>query len=92
MLAVTRERCARFDDLCVDAGRDPSTIRHSLVAFPPLTPWESPEYFRHMVGRYAEIGIDEWVLYWPGNWRDVPHEDAVFEEVCADVMPTLRAG
>jgi len=49
--AVTAERSHRFDDLCVDAGRDPSTIRHSLVCFPPLTPWQSVEYFRDMVGR-----------------------------------------
>jgi len=90
MFAVTRDRSRRFDDLCVDAGRDPISIRHSLVAFYALTPWESVEYFRHMVGRYAEIGIDEWVLYWPRTWRDVPHEDRVFEEVCSDVIPSLR--
>jgi len=90
MFAVTRDRSRRFDDLCVDAGRDPMSIRHSLVAFYALTPWESVEYFRHMVGRYAEIGIDEWVLYWPRTWRDVPHEDRVFEEVCFDVIPSLR--
>ena len=36
---VTAERSHRFDDLCADAGRDPAAIRHSLVCFPPLTPW-----------------------------------------------------
>jgi hypothetical protein len=44
-----------------------------------------------MVGRYAEIGIDEWVLYWPRTWRDVPNGDRVFEWVCADVIPALRS-
>jgi alkanesulfonate monooxygenase SsuD/methylene tetrahydromethanopterin reductase-like flavin-dependent oxidoreductase (luciferase family) len=90
LYAVTNERSRRFDDLCVAAGRDPFTIRHSLVCFPPLTPWESAEYFRDMVGRYAEIGIDEFVLYWPQNWREAPHEDAVFEEVATTVIPELR--
>ena len=52
------------------AGRDPATIRHSLVCFPPLTPWQSVAYFEDMVGRFGEIGIDEFVLYWPQNWRD----------------------
>ena len=89
--AVTADRSHRFDDLCVDAGRDPSTIRHSLVCFPPLTPWESAEYFRDMVGRFAEIGIDEFVLYWPQSWREAPSEDAVFEEVTARLIPELRA-
>ena len=47
---VTAERSHRFDDLCVAAGRDPATVRHSLVCFPPLTPWQSVEYFRDMIG------------------------------------------
>lgn len=89
--AVTTDRSRRFDDLCVAAGRDPSTIRHSLVCFPPLTPWQSVEYFRDMVGRFGEIGIDEFVLYWPQTWREVPGEDAVFEEVTTTLIPRLRA-
>ncbi len=89
--AVTADRSRRFDDLCADLGRDPTTIRHSVVCFPPLTPWESVGYFTDMVGRFAEIGIDELVLYWPQTWRDAPGEDAVFDEVAATVMPRLRA-
>ena len=89
--AVTAERTRRFDDLCVTAGRDPSAIRHSLVCFPPLTPWESVEYFRDMVGRFAEIGVDEFVLYWPRTWREAPGEDTVFEEATTTLIPALRA-
>lgn len=89
---VTRDRSSRFDDLCTSLGRDPRTIRHSLVCFPPLTPWESVEYFRDMVGRFTNVGIDEFVLYWPRHWRkDADHEDVVFEEVCRDVIPVLRS-
>ena len=90
MFAVTRDRSLRLDDLCVAAGRDPTAMRRSLCVFPPVTPWESTEYFRDMVGRYGAIGIDEFVLYWPKTWRDAPHEDHVFERVCADVLPSLR--
>jgi alkanesulfonate monooxygenase SsuD/methylene tetrahydromethanopterin reductase-like flavin-dependent oxidoreductase (luciferase family) len=89
MFAATRERSTRFDDLCDELGRDPGRIRHSLVCFPPLTPWESLEYFRDMVGRYHGIGIDEFVLYWPQTWRDMPREEAVFEEA-ARQLPVLR--
>ena len=88
---VTADRSHRFDDLCAELGRDPTNIRHSVVCFPPLTPWESVEYFTDMVGRFAEIGIDEFVLYWPQSWRDAPGEDAVFDEVAATVLPRLRA-
>jgi alkanesulfonate monooxygenase SsuD/methylene tetrahydromethanopterin reductase-like flavin-dependent oxidoreductase (luciferase family) len=87
---VTRERCARFDELCAGLGRDPKAVRHSLVCFPPLTPWESTGYFHDMVGRYGGVGIDEFVLYWPQSWREAPHEDTVCEDVCTDLMPGLR--
>jgi alkanesulfonate monooxygenase SsuD/methylene tetrahydromethanopterin reductase-like flavin-dependent oxidoreductase (luciferase family) len=90
LFEVTRDRCMRFDDVCAAVGRDPETIRHSLVCFPPLTPWESADYFGDMVGRYRDVGIDEFVLYWPRNWRDAPYEDAVFEEVCGDDLAGLR--
>jgi alkanesulfonate monooxygenase SsuD/methylene tetrahydromethanopterin reductase-like flavin-dependent oxidoreductase (luciferase family) len=89
--AVTADRSHQFDDLSSDAGRDPRTIRHSLVCFPPLTPWESVDYFADMVGRFRDIGIDEFVLYWPQNWRATPAEDDVFQEVATRVMPQLRA-
>jgi alkanesulfonate monooxygenase SsuD/methylene tetrahydromethanopterin reductase-like flavin-dependent oxidoreductase (luciferase family) len=90
MFAVTRDRSLRLDDLCGATGRDPTAIRRSLCVFPPLTPWESVEYFRDLVGRYGRIGIDEFVLYWPRAWRDAPHEERVFEQVCAEVLPALR--
>jgi alkanesulfonate monooxygenase SsuD/methylene tetrahydromethanopterin reductase-like flavin-dependent oxidoreductase (luciferase family) len=90
MYSLTRERSARFDEICVEAGRDPSSVRHSLVVFPPLIPWESVEYFRDMVGRFGEIGIDEFVLYWPQHWREASDEDRVFELVCSDLFPSLR--
>ena len=90
--AITADRSHCFDDLCVAARRDPASIRHSLVCFPPLTPWQSVEYFQDMVGRFSEIGIDEFVLCWPQTWGVAPREEAVFEEVTATVMPRLRAG
>lgn len=89
---VTAERCERFDALVARQGRDPGTLRHSLVCFPPLTPWESAGYFTDMVGRFRALGIDEFVLYWPGSWRpDARHERRVFEQVTSEVIPMLRA-
>jgi alkanesulfonate monooxygenase SsuD/methylene tetrahydromethanopterin reductase-like flavin-dependent oxidoreductase (luciferase family) len=90
---ATRERAELFADLCAARGRDPGSIRHSLVCFPPLTPWASVSAFREMVERYRAIGIDEFVLYWPRNWdRQAMHEDKVFEEVMTSVVSELRAG
>jgi alkanesulfonate monooxygenase SsuD/methylene tetrahydromethanopterin reductase-like flavin-dependent oxidoreductase (luciferase family) len=89
---VTRERTELLADLCAARGRDPASIRHSLVCFPPLTPWASVAAFRELVERYRAIGIDEFVLYWPRNWDPLAvHEDRVFEEVMTSVVPELRA-
>ncbi len=89
---VTRERAELLAELCEARGRDVRSIRHSLVCYPPLTPWASVSGFREMVERYQAIGIDEFVLYWPRNWdAHATHEDAVFEEVMTTVVPELRA-
>jgi hypothetical protein len=89
---VTRERAKRFDALVEGQGRDPRSVRHSLVCFPPLTPWESPGYFTDMVHRFCSVGIDEFVLYWPGSRRPeaVEKESRVFEQVAVDLLPALR--
>jgi alkanesulfonate monooxygenase SsuD/methylene tetrahydromethanopterin reductase-like flavin-dependent oxidoreductase (luciferase family) len=89
---LTAQRCNAFDELCVEFGRDPAAIRHSVVCFPPLTPWESVGAFSDMVGTLQAIGIDELVLYWPETWRRQPGEWDVFDEVTATVMPALRQG
>lgn len=44
-----------------------------------------------MVGRFRGIGVDEFVLYWPGAWRPEPREEGVFCEVADTVIPRLRA-
>jgi alkanesulfonate monooxygenase SsuD/methylene tetrahydromethanopterin reductase-like flavin-dependent oxidoreductase (luciferase family) len=87
---VTAERAERFDDLCVEFNREPRAIRHSVVCYPPLTPWESAEYFLDMVGRLRAIGVDEFVLYLPESWRAKPAEWDVFELVATTHMPVLR--
>ena len=87
---VTAERAERFDDFCVEFDREPRAIRHSVVCYPPLTPWESAEYFLDMVGRFRAIGMDEFVLYLPESWRAKPAEWDVFELVATTLMPGLR--
>lgn len=89
-LRVTSERCRAFDEICQEVGRDPRSIRHSLVCFPPLRPWASVDAFSELVGTYANLGIDEFVLYWARRWVDAPREDVIFEQVCTDVIPALR--
>jgi hypothetical protein len=43
-----------------------------------------------MVGRFAAIGVDEFVLYVPESWRARPAEWDVFELVATTHLPVLR--
>jgi alkanesulfonate monooxygenase SsuD/methylene tetrahydromethanopterin reductase-like flavin-dependent oxidoreductase (luciferase family) len=103
-LQETARRNGMLDEYCSELGRDPVEITRSLLVFPRASdaPFDSDGAFHDYVGRYREIGIDEFILYW---WR----EDAIeygyersLVERCADremierlateTIPTLRAG
>jgi steroid delta-isomerase-like uncharacterized protein len=102
-LEETARRNRMLDDYCSELGRDPAQITRSLLVFPRASdaPFDSDDAFHDYVGRYREIGIDEFILYW---WR----EDAIeygyersLVERCADremierlateTIPALRA-
>jgi alkanesulfonate monooxygenase SsuD/methylene tetrahydromethanopterin reductase-like flavin-dependent oxidoreductase (luciferase family) len=65
-VAETRRLSERLDDLCREIGRDPATLRRSVLAYRPVPdPLSSLDAFDEYVGRYHEIDIDEFVFYWP---------------------------
>lgn len=94
-VTVTRRRMATLDRLCEQAGREPSTLGRCLLAgsaavnAEPI--WTSVDAFEDFVGRFREIGIDTFIVYWPPTSvsRDVD-EDTV-RQVLADVVPRLTA-
>jgi alkanesulfonate monooxygenase SsuD/methylene tetrahydromethanopterin reductase-like flavin-dependent oxidoreductase (luciferase family) len=89
-LRLTRERGALLDAHAERAGRDPASIRKSFMAgFTEDAPWQSVERFRDFVGRFTDIGITEFMFPFP---LQGPHREGVFEEVVANVLPSLRAG
>jgi alkanesulfonate monooxygenase SsuD/methylene tetrahydromethanopterin reductase-like flavin-dependent oxidoreductase (luciferase family) len=65
-LETTRQRNALLDEYCAQIGRDPAEITRSLLAWPfmPETPFDSNDAFHDLVGRYREVGIDEFIFYW----------------------------
>jgi F420-dependent oxidoreductase-like protein len=84
-----RERNAILDEHCAALGRDPRSIVRSLygwAAMMPSDPWASVDAFREMVGRYAEAGVNEFLIDQPR-----PEQQAVLEHVAAEVLPSLRA-
>jgi F420-dependent oxidoreductase-like protein len=83
-----RERNGRLDEACAAIGRDPRAISRSLYGWTlklGADPWESTDAFAEIVGRYREVGIDEFLM-------EAPHEEqfGVTERVAADLLPRLR--
>jgi hypothetical protein len=73
-----------------------------LLLYPRMAdaPFGSEDAFHDFVGRYREIGIDEFILYW---WREDAIEygydravvercadRATLEHLAAEVIPALR--
>ncbi|WGL54158.1 LLM class flavin-dependent oxidoreductase [Nocardioides sp. BP30] len=64
--ALVREQCERLGDACERAGRDPGTLRRSLLlGFGTVRPTSSVAAYQDAIGRAGELGFDELVVYGP---------------------------
>jgi F420-dependent oxidoreductase-like protein len=83
-----RERNAVLDDHCRRIGRDPSAISRSLYGWASkmgADPWASPAAFEDVVGRYVEVGVDEFLIDLPG-----PDQFPTMERIAGETIPRLR--
>jgi alkanesulfonate monooxygenase SsuD/methylene tetrahydromethanopterin reductase-like flavin-dependent oxidoreductase (luciferase family) len=95
VVAHTRHLSEQLDAACAEIGRDPATIRRSVLALcPNPNPFASLDAFDEFVGAYEEIGFDEVIFYWPpveysyGERRPVPGEvQERFERIAAQRVP-----
>lgn len=96
VLSETASRARLLDEAAREAGRDPSSIRRSVLIgsrdWPALS---SPQVFREAVLRYAEIGIAEIVLIHPDHPAEegVAHGFAgpgIVRRLAEEVLPALR--
>lgn len=94
-VAETRLRSAAMDEACAAVGRDPSTLGRSYTMYDAnarprggsYTYYESTDGFEEMAARIVELGMDELVLYYPPDDRQLP----TFERIATDILPRLRA-
>jgi alkanesulfonate monooxygenase SsuD/methylene tetrahydromethanopterin reductase-like flavin-dependent oxidoreductase (luciferase family) len=88
LLAVTCQRNSTLDEHCVEAGRDPSTLRRSLLLWPPIREmvYQSVDAFMDIVAPYIEGGIDEFVLAYPSKDEQLP----IFERIASEGISKLR--
>ena len=96
VLRQTAERARQLDEAAVAAGRDPASIRRSVLIgsedWPALA---SAQAFREAVLRYAEIGVTEVVLIHPDHPAEagVAHGEAapgIVRTLAEEVLPGLR--
>ena len=87
ILEITRQQNERLDELCVAFGRDPTELRRSLFMVGALDAWASPDAVEQIVKRFGEIGIGEFVFFWPPDERL-----DLLEHVATEVIPALRRG
>ena len=93
-LDETRRRVIQMADACDAVGRDPATLRRSFTMFDATARprggtydcYTSVERFEAMVGPLLELGMDEIVVYYPPDERQLP----TFERIATDVLPRLR--
>ncbi len=89
-LDAVQSRNARMDDFCTAVGRDPGTLRRSILVgggVTPDAPWSSPEAFRDFVGHYMEAGVNEFIFYYPSRVEQV---DGHYERIAREVIPHLK--
>ncbi|MFW9882400.1 MAG: LLM class flavin-dependent oxidoreductase, partial [Candidatus Thorarchaeota archaeon] len=67
ILENTKTRVELIDKYCIEIGRNPETLRHSLLFYSKYgrTILDSEEKFRNIINQYRDIGIDEFILYYP---------------------------
>jgi alkanesulfonate monooxygenase SsuD/methylene tetrahydromethanopterin reductase-like flavin-dependent oxidoreductase (luciferase family) len=65
-LNSTRVRVEQLSHHCIELGRDPARLRRSVLAYgQAVDPLSSLDAFDHFVGSYTEVGMREFVFYWP---------------------------
>ena len=90
----TRARAAAMDEICETVGRDPATLARSYTLYDAHARprggiydcYQSTDRFEEMAGRMLELGMDELVLYYPPDERQL----AIFERIATDILPRLR--
>jgi alkanesulfonate monooxygenase SsuD/methylene tetrahydromethanopterin reductase-like flavin-dependent oxidoreductase (luciferase family) len=78
--SVVRGQLQRVEDACTAFGREPLSLRRLVVSGPQLDPGlASVEAFRDTVGRYAEVGVTDFVVHWPRSEGPFVADLRIFE-------------
>jgi alkanesulfonate monooxygenase SsuD/methylene tetrahydromethanopterin reductase-like flavin-dependent oxidoreductase (luciferase family) len=90
---VVVEKTTRRNEIlnkhCEKVGRDPASIRRSLLIFGAEgnTAFASEGQFIEIVERYSAIGINELIFFYPFF---APDQIPIFEQIAKETIPSLR--
>lgn len=74
---AVRQQCAIVDRTCAQLGRDPASLRRSLLLYPPFEPLATKHELERIVAIFLTMGITEFVVYAPTNDKQPILLDAV---------------
>ena len=85
----TQKRIAYLDKYCEKIGRDPGSLRKSLLIFGAEAnhAFASEDQFLEIVDRYTTLGINELVFFYPFF---APDQIPMFEKIAKETIPMLR--
>ena len=90
-LEQLRELSRSTDEFCERIGRDPSSLRRSVLHFHPKPGMEfafdSADTFGEIMESIIGAGFDEIILQYPYQQQELP----LFERVATEVLPKLRS-
>jgi alkanesulfonate monooxygenase SsuD/methylene tetrahydromethanopterin reductase-like flavin-dependent oxidoreductase (luciferase family) len=84
----TAERNAKIDEYCSKLGRDPKTLKRSLLIYgkEAFSLFKTVDNFTEYVSKYLEIGIEEFIFYYP----EKENLQKTMEKVAKEIMPSFR--
>jgi alkanesulfonate monooxygenase SsuD/methylene tetrahydromethanopterin reductase-like flavin-dependent oxidoreductase (luciferase family) len=65
--SALRDQSRTLNLCCEKIGRDPQSLRRSLLAFRPLAPWRSVQRLEQVANAASRLGFDELILYKPAD-------------------------
>lgn len=79
---VVRQQMAQLDEICLQTGRDPTTLHRLVLTGPRLdSGLASVAAFQDTIGRYAEIGVTNFVVHWPRPEEPFAADQSTFEKI-----------
>jgi alkanesulfonate monooxygenase SsuD/methylene tetrahydromethanopterin reductase-like flavin-dependent oxidoreductase (luciferase family) len=83
---VVATQSRALDDICVRLGRDPATLARLVLAGPLLDGGvSSARAFEDSLGRYAEVGVTDFVVHWPRPEGPYAGDAGLFERIVSEV-------